>query len=81
MDFKVAGTADSITALQMDIKVGGITTEVMRARAGAPRPLHILEKMREALPASRQNISAFAPRIVTIKIPGQDPRRHRRAAR
>ena len=51
MDFKVAGTADGITALQMDIKVGGITTEVMRkaleqARRGR---LHILDKMREAL--------------------------------
>jgi polyribonucleotide nucleotidyltransferase len=71
MDFKVAGTADGITALQMDIKVGGITTEVMQraleqARAGR---MHILEKMREALPTPRQNISAFAPRIVTIKIP------------
>jgi len=71
MDFKVAGTADGITALQMDIKVGGITTEVMtraldQARRGR---LFILEKMREALPASRQNISLFAPRIVTIRIP------------
>ena len=71
MDFKVAGTADGITALQMDIKVGGITTEVMRkaleqARRGR---LHILDKMREALAASRQSISAFAPRIVTIRIP------------
>jgi polyribonucleotide nucleotidyltransferase len=71
MDFKVAGTADGITALQMDIKVGGITTEVMRkaleqARRGR---LHILEKMREALAAPRENISAFAPRIVTIRIP------------
>jgi polyribonucleotide nucleotidyltransferase len=71
MDFKVAGTADGITALQMDIKVGGITTEVMtkaleQARQGR---LHILDKMREALPASRQNISLFAPRIVTIRIP------------
>jgi polyribonucleotide nucleotidyltransferase len=71
MDFKVAGTADGITALQMDIKVGGITTAVMtkaleQARQGR---LHILEKMREALPASRQNISLFAPRIVTIRIP------------
>jgi polyribonucleotide nucleotidyltransferase len=71
MDFKVAGTADGITALQMDIKVGGITTAVMReALAQAQRGrLHILDKMREALPASRQNISAFAPRIVTIRIP------------
>jgi polyribonucleotide nucleotidyltransferase len=71
MDFKVAGTADGITALQMDIKVSGITTEVMRkaleqARRGR---LHILDKMREAIAAPRQNISAFAPRIVTIRIP------------
>jgi polyribonucleotide nucleotidyltransferase len=71
MDFKVAGTADGITALQMDIKVGGITTEIMtkaleQARRGR---LHILEKMREALAAPRQSISAFAPRIVTIRIP------------
>jgi polyribonucleotide nucleotidyltransferase len=71
MDFKVAGTADGITALQMDIKVSGITTEVMtkaldQARRGR---MHILDKMKEALPASRQNISNFAPRIVTIRIP------------
>jgi polyribonucleotide nucleotidyltransferase len=71
MDFKVAGTAEGITALQMDIKVTGITTEVMRkaleqARRGR---LHILGKMREALPKSRESISTFAPRIVTIRIP------------
>jgi polyribonucleotide nucleotidyltransferase len=71
MDFKVAGTSEGITALQMDIKIGGITTEVMRkaleqARRGR---LHILDKMREALPSPRQSISAFAPRIVTIRIP------------
>jgi polyribonucleotide nucleotidyltransferase len=71
MDFKVAGTADGITALQMDIKVGGITTEVMRKALDQARNgrLHILGKMKEALPASRQNISLFAPRIVTIRIP------------
>jgi len=71
MDFKVAGTADGITALQMDIKVSGITTTVMReALAQARRGrMHILEKMRAALPTPRQNISAFAPRIVTIRIP------------
>ncbi|HEV8345035.1 MAG TPA: polyribonucleotide nucleotidyltransferase [Vicinamibacterales bacterium] len=71
MDFKVAGTADGITALQMDIKVTGITTEVMQKALDQARRgrLHILEKMREALPTPRQNISAFAPRIVTIKIP------------
>jgi len=71
MDFKVAGTAAGITALQMDIKVSGITTEVMRkaleqARRGR---LHILGIMEQALPAPRQNISNFAPRIVTIRIP------------
>src|SRR5213596_2637488 len=71
MDFKVAGTSDGITALQMDIKVGGITTAVMRAALDQARRgrLHILDKMREALPASRRNISAYAPRIVTIRIP------------
>jgi polyribonucleotide nucleotidyltransferase len=71
MDFKVAGTGDGITALQMDIKVGGITTTIMRealeqARRGR---MHILQKMTEALAAPRQNISTFAPRIVTIRIP------------
>jgi polyribonucleotide nucleotidyltransferase len=71
MDFKVAGTADGITALQMDIKVGGIPTEVMRkaleqARRGR---MHILGIMQEAIAAPRQSISAFAPRIVTIRIP------------
>jgi polyribonucleotide nucleotidyltransferase len=71
MDFKVAGTADGITALQMDIKVSGITAEIMtkaldQARRGR---LHILEKMRESLAAPRQSISMFAPRIVTIRIP------------
>jgi polyribonucleotide nucleotidyltransferase len=71
MDFKVAGTADGITALQMDIKVSGITAEIMtkaldQARRGR---LHILEKMKDTLAAPRQSISMFAPRIVTIRIP------------
>jgi polyribonucleotide nucleotidyltransferase len=71
MDFKVAGTANGITALQMDIKVSGITTEVMtkaleQARQGR---VHILQKMGEALSAPRQSISQHAPRIVTIRIP------------
>jgi polyribonucleotide nucleotidyltransferase len=71
MDFKVAGTADGITALQMDIKVGGITTDIMRTALEQARQgrLHILEKMRDAISSSRENISAFAPRIVTIRIP------------
>ena len=71
MDFKVAGTADGITALQMDIKVAGITTEVMtKALDQAHRGrMHILGKMKETLEASRESISMFAPRIVTIRIP------------
>jgi polyribonucleotide nucleotidyltransferase len=71
MDFKVAGTSDGITALQMDIKVGGITTEVMRKALDQARRgrLHILGKMQETISTARANISAFAPRIVTIRIP------------
>jgi polyribonucleotide nucleotidyltransferase len=71
MDFKVAGTAEGITALQMDIKLAGVPMAVMhkaleQARQGR---MHILGKMHEALSAPRPNISLFAPRIVTIRIP------------
>jgi polyribonucleotide nucleotidyltransferase len=71
MDFKVAGTVNGITALQMDIKVSGITAEIMtkaleQARRGR---LFILDKMNEAIATHRQSISMFAPRIVTIRIP------------
>ncbi|HVG55250.1 MAG TPA: polyribonucleotide nucleotidyltransferase [Vicinamibacterales bacterium] len=71
MDFKVAGTADGITALQMDIKVSGITSEIMakaldQAKAGR---LHILGEMAKTLGATRTQMSDFAPRIITIKIP------------
>ena len=71
MDFKVAGTANGITALQMDIKLSGVPTHVMnkaleQARQGR---MHILGIMVDALAAHRQEISGFAPRIVTIKIP------------
>src|SRR5207247_8616725 len=71
MDFKVAGTSDGITALQMDIKVGGITTDLMRKALEQARQgrMFILGKMTEALPSARADISAFAPRIVTIRIP------------
>ena len=70
MDFKVAGTAEGITALQMDIKVTGITSEIMskaldQARAGR---LHILDEMAKTLSAPRGSMSDFAPRIITIKI-------------
>jgi polyribonucleotide nucleotidyltransferase len=71
MDFKVAGTGEGITALQMDIKVTGITTEVMRQALEQARQgrMLILGKMADVLAAPRQSISAFAPRIVTIRIP------------
>ncbi|MFQ5780099.1 MAG: polyribonucleotide nucleotidyltransferase, partial [Nitrospiria bacterium] len=70
MDFKVTGTADGITALQMDIKIGGITTGVMekaleQARQGR---LYILERILQALPSPRPDLSAYAPRIVTMKV-------------
>ncbi|MDA1094681.1 MAG: polyribonucleotide nucleotidyltransferase [Acidobacteria bacterium] len=71
MDFKVAGTADGITALQMDIKVGGITSDIMRkalSQAKAGR-LHILERMSATLGAPREKTSTYAPRIMTIQIP------------
>ncbi len=71
MDFKVTGTADGVTALQMDIKITGITPAIMRealAQARAGR-LHILGKMREALPAPREEISPRAPRIMSVRIP------------
>ncbi len=71
MDFKVAGTREGITALQMDIKIGGITAEILaqaleQARQGR---LHILDRMAEALAQPRADISAYAPRIITIRVP------------
>jgi polyribonucleotide nucleotidyltransferase len=71
MDFKVAGTREGITALQMDIKIGGITPEIMtvaleQARQGR---LHILDCMAAAIGQPRPSISAYAPRILTIKVP------------
>src|SRR5712675_940896 len=71
MDFKVAGTSEGITALQMDIKVGGITAQIMReALAQAQRGrLHILDKMSEGLSIPREKVSSFAPRIYTLQIP------------
>jgi polyribonucleotide nucleotidyltransferase len=71
MDFKVAGTADGVTALQMDIKVAGITSETLRDALEQARlaRLHILGKMTEVISASRSELSQYAPRITTIKIP------------
>ncbi|HKC75853.1 MAG TPA: polyribonucleotide nucleotidyltransferase [Chloroflexota bacterium] len=70
MDFKVAGTADGVTGLQMDIKVSGITFEIMQQALQQAREarLFILEKMHEAIPAPRAQLSRFAPRITSIKI-------------
>ncbi len=70
MDFKVAGTAEGISAVQMDIKIGGVTREIMRdalyqAREGR---LKILAKMQEAIATPRSGVSAHAPRITTLKI-------------
>lgn len=70
MDFKVAGTADGITALQMDIKVSGINAAILQEALEQARKgrLHILAKMKEALAEPRPDISIHAPRIITIKI-------------
>lgn len=70
MDFKVAGTNEGVTALQMDIKIEGITKEIMEVALNQARNarLHILKVMDEALQAPRADISDFAPRIHTIKI-------------
>ena len=70
MDFKVAGTANGVTALQMDIKINGITSEIMKvaleqAKAGR---LHILGEMNKVLDKPRAEMSAWAPTIITIKI-------------
>lgn len=70
MDFKVCGTKNGVTALQMDIKIGGITTALMRqaleqARLGR---VHILDRMSKALAESRTGLSPFAPRIHTMKV-------------
>jgi polyribonucleotide nucleotidyltransferase len=70
MDFKVAGTGDGITALQMDIKIDGITPEIMKtalAQAKVGR-IHILGEMNKVLPAAREHMSDYAPRIITFKI-------------
>jgi polyribonucleotide nucleotidyltransferase len=70
MDFKVAGTTTGVTALQMDIKIEGITREIMQqalAQANEGR-IHILGKMAEAISMPREEMSKFAPRYITIKI-------------
>lgn len=70
MDFKVAGTATGITALQMDIKIQGITKEIMQVALAQAKEgrIHILAKMQEAMPHGKTELSDFAPRLITIKI-------------
>jgi polyribonucleotide nucleotidyltransferase len=70
MDFKVAGSENGVTALQMDIKIDGITPEIMKVALEQAKQgrLHILGEMNKALGATRNEMSDFAPRIITIKI-------------
>ncbi|WP_259781641.1 polyribonucleotide nucleotidyltransferase [Aestuariispira ectoiniformans] len=71
MDFKVAGTEDGITSLQMDIKITSITKDIMETALGQARDgrLHILNEMSKAITSGREEVSSFAPRIVTLTIP------------
>jgi polyribonucleotide nucleotidyltransferase len=71
MDFKVAGTRNGITALQMDIKIKGLTHEVMETALTQAKEgrMHILDEMAKTLDTSRTEMSKYAPRITTIKVP------------
>ena len=71
MDFKVAGTADGITSLQMDIKIPGITEEIMKKALGQAQAgrMHILGEMNKAIDGARAEIGEYAPKIETIQIP------------
>jgi polyribonucleotide nucleotidyltransferase len=71
MDFKIAGSRDGITAVQMDIKIGGIPLPIMKRALQQAREgrLFILDRMQQTLASARKEISAFAPRMLTIKIP------------
>ena len=71
MDFKVAGTSNGVTSLQMDIKIAGITEEIMRVALAQAKDgrMHILGEMAKALTTSRAELGEFAPRIETMKIP------------
>jgi polyribonucleotide nucleotidyltransferase len=71
MDFKVAGTSEGVTSLQMDIKIAGITEEIMRVALGQAKDgrQHILGEMAQAISSSRDHVGEFAPRIESITIP------------
>ena len=70
MDFKVAGTSDGVTALQMDIKIDGITTEIMQQALDQAREgrLHILGEMNKVIAEARAEMSEYAPRLITFRI-------------
>ena len=70
MDFKVAGTDRGVTALQMDIKINGITKEIMQVALDQAREgrMHILGLMKTAVPGARDQLSTYAPRVIKIKI-------------
>jgi polyribonucleotide nucleotidyltransferase len=70
MDFKVAGTVDGITAIQMDIKVAGITIDIMREALTAAKKsrLFIIDKLKETIPAARTELSQYAPRMIVMQI-------------
>jgi len=70
MDFKVTGTSEGVTAIQMDIKIAGLDIEIIKTALGRAHDarLHILEKMNATLPKHRDQLSEYAPRIITIKI-------------
>ncbi len=73
MDFKVAGTRDGITALQMDIKIAGINKEILEKALHQARDgrLHILDEMEKSIKTSREQLSRYAPRIETLQIPAE----------
>jgi len=73
MDFKVTGTKDGVTALQMDIKISGLSSETLRQALMQAREarLHILEKMAEVLPEPRRELKPQVPRILTLKVPAE----------
>ncbi|MBZ4317238.1 polyribonucleotide nucleotidyltransferase, partial [Mycobacterium tuberculosis] len=70
MDFKVAGSETGVTALQMDIKINGITKEIMQVALNQAREgrMHILGLMKHDVPVANTDVSAYAPRLYTIKI-------------
>ncbi len=70
MDFKVAGTREGITSIQMDIKIDGLDLEILREALGSAREarVHILDRMDEAMPGPRGDLSPHAPRIITVHI-------------